>query len=97
MTEFVDRNDAGNIDFAERIAPIEAAPPGPESFDATAALRRVMAVADDLDAISDAHWTAYKHGDVSDTRRGSAYTEGFCTGYDSAAQRIRAAVLGDDR
>lgn len=49
FTEFVDRNDAGNIDFAERIADLEAAPPAPESFDATAALRRIVALCDAAD------------------------------------------------
>ena len=54
----VDRTTASDAEFQARVAPIEAAPAAEESWDATAALRRVLHFAD-----------AYERGEIGDPGR----------------------------
>lgn len=85
------RGTPRNLSDRERaiVAAFDAAPPAPESFDAHAAIRRVLDLADDLAAEGAEELT----GSPRDIDRQN-WLNGRRQGIAVAADRIRAAITG---
>lgn len=78
-------------EWQQRVAAIEAAQPAPESFDATAALRRVMALVRSWDDATREFYYENRHTHEN----GIEYVAGYEDGWNHAAELLDAAIRGD--